>query len=200
MPVIGDIIQIAALFSGVEGGAIQNIFTSVLTQVAVNSWESVADDVEVYLNELYEDWFENVSTEVESQSFVISRRDAEAGEWNEVTSRTWLNTDGMHIGDSLPSINCATVIAFPGSNRNWGFKNFPPPSEFNVSGGNLIPAALGDLLLTAAKYTSTFVGINTSLGNGVYSLATEQFRGFTNSIILTSVIGSRVTRKEGRGI
>lgn len=200
MPDVADVIQIALAFEGVEGGVITNIFTSQLLRVAVDSWSAVADDVENFFADLYDDWLENVSDDVKSTGFVISKRDADANQWNEVISRDFLGLDGKSPAESLPSLNAATIVAFPAVARHWGFKNMPAPSEDAVSGGNLTLGALADLVFSSVVYSTPYFGADTDWGNGVYSLATEQYRGFQPSVLITSIVGSRVTRKEGRGI
>ena len=200
MPTIGDNLRVAVKFLDPDNNDVFNIFHFEIDDVGVNSWLAVGDDLKVWFEAGYAQWLSNVTEDWTGVSFEILVRDSGAGQWNQVYSDTFDDLDGTVVGESLPALNAATFISYPGSVRNWGFKNMPAPAEAISSGGKIEATALADLLITALLLSSGVIGADTLLRVGVYSLATELFRGFTGSVAASNVIGSRVTRKVGRGI
>lgn len=200
MPSVGDIIRVVLTFTAVEGGLMQNIYHILLTQVLVAEWDSVAGAAQAWFVDMYDDYFQDVNNQVGSTTIELLQRDTVAGQWNTVLQRSFVSVVGQTALESLPSINTATVVAFPEIPRYWGFKSLPAPSEAATANGILLPSVLANLLLFAGHYTAGRVGATISFTSGVYSEATETYRPFTSSIKLTDIIGSRVTRKTGRGI
>ena len=200
MPSVGDVVRVILTMTSPEGGLMQNIFHILLTEVIVAEWENVAGGAEEWLEDMYEDYMDDVNQEVQSTQVEILERDVGAGEWNTVFQRAFNGVNGQTLLDTLPSTNTATVVAFPALPRFWGFKSLPPVSEGATSGGVLVPSVLANLLLFAGFYVTGRVGATISFTSGVYSEATETYRPFTDAVKLTDVLGTRVTRKSGRGI
>lgn len=199
-PTVGDILRAVLTFQLADGGLMQNIFTLIVTQTVLDNWIDALSGVEEWYKDMYEDYLPNMPNEVSSVFSEIQLRDVGAGEWNTVAQRTFTDLIGSDGFDQIPSTTCPTVVAFPELPRHWGFKNLPPVSESFTLDGILVPSVLADLLFFAAFYVEGRDGVTFSFDSGVYSLATETFRVFTDSIKLTDVIGTRVTRKTGRGI
>ena len=200
MPTVGDNLRVAVKFLDPNNNEAFNIFHFEIDSLAVNSWSAVGDDLKVWFEAGYSPWLTNVAESWTGVSFEILVRDAVAGEWNQVYTDTFDNLDGTVVGDSLPALSVATFVSYPGSVRHWGFKNMPAPADAIASGGLIEPTALADLLITALFLSTGVVGVDTVMRVGVYTLAEELFRGFTGTIAASDVIGSRVTRKVGRGI
>jgi len=200
MPAVNDVIQTAVSWSNPSGGVAMNIFTSILTSVAINAWADVADDFEAYLEDLYAPWMVRVSDQWVALGFKLAVRDAGAGQWNQVYERALTTIDGGDSNDTTATLASNTVVAYPGAVRYRGFKNFPPASDAYIDGGLLNITGLASLLTTGTIWVNPFAGTACNFNNGVYSLATEQFRGFVGTIAAGSVVGSRVTRKTGVGI
>lgn len=200
MPSELDVIKVALLFSDIDSEAILNVFTMRLNDLVTNSWAGVADEIELLFTSMYTDWMEEVSTDTNSESFTISLRDAGASEWNEVFNRDFTDLIGGTVGDPYASLNAATVVAYPGLVKHFGFKNLPAPGEQNVSGGRMDVQALVAMVRFGLDYSRNWVGTDTDLSQGVYELAAESFRPFAASILVKDIMGSRVTRKVGRGI
>lgn len=200
MPAVNDVVQVKVTFHDASGGLFQNMFTILLTAVAVNDWQFVLTDVANWLILMHSNYMNNVSGQVGSDTIELSVRDIAAKEWNSVVQAPFNTLAGQSGATSTSAINCATVVAFPQLKRHWGFKNLPPPSVDAMDNGSLVGAVLIDLLVYGGAYASPYVGNDTDFSSGVLSLATETFRAFIGSFQATTVVGSRTTRKEGVGI
>jgi hypothetical protein len=200
MPSELDVIRVALLFSDIDSEAIMNTFTMRLADLATASWGGVADEIEVLFTSMYSDWLDEMPTSTESESFSISLRDPDAGQWNEVYNRIFTTLVGGAASDPYASLNAATVVAYPGLVRHWGFKNLPAPAEGNVSGGRMTAQGLVAMVRFGLDYARNWEGTLTDLNQGVYNEATEMFRPFAANILVKDAMGSRVTRKVGRGI
>lgn len=200
MPAIGDVLRVPLRIEDPNGGQTFNIFHFTIDDLAVNTWQAVADDIADWLDVGYNPWMANVSDNWQSQAFEILVRDVILGQWNQVHSQAHLDIEGQVMTDSGAPLTTATFVSYPGSVRHWGFKNMPSPADGASAGGELVPAALVDLLVSAVLLSTIVTGGNTILRVGVYALASETFRGFTGTVQAGSPIGSRVTRKVGRGI
>lgn len=200
MPAVNDIVRAVVSWDSPVGGVFQNTFTMLLTSVATSLWSEIADDVEAYLEFALEDWLDNVATSIVSNSINLLVRDTAAHEWNSVLDRSYTGLVGVGAGDTSVSFASPKLIMYPGLIRHWGFRNLPPPVEGAVNGGSLSATAVADMVLSGAKITLPRTGTNCNFTNGVLSLATETFRGFTGAFVTGTAVGSRVTRKEGDGI
>lgn len=200
VPAIGDVLRALVTFQLADGGLMQNIFTIIVTETVVNNWIDALSGVEEWFNDMYEEYLASMSITVASTFSELQLRDAAAGEWNTVAQRAFTDLQGTNNSDTLPSTTCPTVVAFPELPRHWGFKNLPPAVEFETTDGILSATVLADMLFFAGFYVAGRTGLTFSFDSGVYSLATETMRVFTDSIKIADVIGTRVTRKTGRGI
>lgn len=199
-PQVGDILRVVLTFVLADGGLMQNIFTIVVTETVVSNWVDALSGVEEWLQDMYEAYMDSVATEVESVSSELQLRDSGAAEWNTVAQRPFTDIIGIATDDTAPSTTCGTVVAFPDIPRHWGFKNLPPVADSLILNGILLPSVVADMLLFAGFWTSGRQGLTFSFDSGVYSLATETFRQFTSSVKISDILGTRVTRKTGRGI
>lgn len=200
MPTEGDFLRVAVKWLDPDQHEVFNIFHYALDTVNVNTWEAVGDEIKTWLEVGYNPWMARVATDWVGLSFEILVRDVIAGQWNQVYSDTFDTLGGEALGGSLPALSTATFVSYPGAVRHWGFKNLPAPHDDDATAGRITAAALVDLLLTAVLLSTGVIGSDAILRVGVYALATETFRGFTGSVAASNVIGSRVTRKVGRGI
>lgn len=200
MPAPGDNIQAVLSFAMPDGSIMQNVFYYQIFSLIIDDWELVAQDILDGLVLVYADWMDEVATEIQGQQLVISERDTGAGEWNAVASIAADVIFGTSVADTSSLFTTSTVVAYPATPRNWGFKNFPPPSETNTTDGQLNLTSLAPLLITGALWVAGIVGANGSYSPGVYSIAVELFRAFTGSIVAGTKLGSRVSRKQGVGI
>jgi len=200
MPSELDIIRVALLFADQDDEAILNQFTMRLANLVTGSWSGVADEIESLFNSMYSEVAEDWAMDVQSEEFKISLRDEGAGQWNEVYHRNFTDIAGGTPSDPYSSITTATIVAFPGLVRHWGFKNLACPAEGNIAGGRLTPAGLANMVLFGADYAVNWQGTETDLSQGVYNEASETYRPFAGSILVKDALGSRVTRKIGRGI
>jgi len=200
MPAENDIIQATLVWDDAAGQQFLNVFKFRLDDFIGVTWGDVGDELEAYFEAFYTDWLENVANSVQSSNYEISLRDEVAGEWNQVFNRDYTELVGATPAGSLPALNCATIVAYPGTVRFWGFKNMPPPNESAVDDQGLVGSALVDLALSALIYHKPYIGVLMTLTGGVYNLGQEAFRAFAFSSKITNIVGSRVTRKDGRGI
>lgn len=200
MPAAGDDIQAVLSYSMPDGSVMQNVFYYKIFSLIIDDWNLVAQDIFDGLALVMSDWMEEVATEIQSQDLVVSVRDAGASEWNAVASLDASGINGSSTSDTSSLFTTSTVVAYPSTPRNWGFKNFPPPAEVNTTDGQLNLTSLAPLLVTGALWVAGIVGTNGSYTPGVYSLAVELFRAFTGSIVGGTKLGSRVSRKQGVGI
>ena len=200
MPSEGDILQVILLFLASDGGVIANVFKMRLAQLAVASWAEVADEIELFFTDMYTPWLDEMTDQTSSDSFEISLRDEAEGEWNQVYQRDFSDLVGVDGGQPAAPLTTGTIVAYPGLVRFWGFKNMPQPAENAIFNGVLSGNAIADLILSGAVYSRNWVGTNTDLNQGVYNEPTETFRPFAASIKVGQPVGSRVTRKTGRGI
>lgn len=200
MPTELDVIRVLLLFSDIDNEAIVNVFTMRLVDLVTGSWAGVADEIELLFNSMYADYMSNAPDATTSESFTISLRDENLNQWDEVYTRDFSDIVGGVVTDAYASLNAATIVAFPGLVRHWGFKNLPAPAEASVSGGRLTLGTVADLILFGVDYAQSWVGSTTDLQQGVYNEPTEMFRPFAASILVGDAMGSRVTRKSGVGI
>ncbi len=200
MPAPADVLRVVLTWNSPVGGVFQNTFNMVLTSVATALWSEIADDVEDYLEATFADWLPNVVTGITSQSLNILLRDAVAGEWNSVLDRTYTGLAGTAVGDTSVIFSSPKLILYPGAPRHWGFRNFPPPSEGSTQNGSLLAAPLADILTSGLTLSLPYTGTYCSFTNGVYTLATETFRGFIGTVASGNALGSRTTRKQDVGI
>lgn len=200
MPVAGDDLRTTISFTNPVGGLMQNTFHHQLTAVGVNSWTAVADDIEGYLTQLYTPWLVHVAPAIASTTLEIALRDSALGQWNTVISRAFTTLVGSGGVETSLVFGSPRITLYPGSLRHWGFRNVPPPAETAVTGGQLDLIPLAALAQLCGFLVFPYAGVDTSFNNGIYSLATEVFRGFIGTFVASAVMGSRVTRIEGEGI
>lgn len=200
MPTVGDFLRVPVRWDDPNGGQAFNIFHFALDEVNVNTWEAVGDEIKTWLIAGYTPWMDQVSTSWQSNSFEILVRNVIDGQWDQVYSDGMDDIEGTFPGESTAPLSVATFVSYPGAPRHWGFKNLPSPAVSSTNAGELDAAALVDLLITALLLSTGVIGVDAVLRVGVYALLTETFRGFTGQISAGTAIGSRVTRKVGRGI
>lgn len=199
-PQVGDILQARLSWTDSVGGIMENVYTLRLTSFTGVDFDEVATDVTNWLVDLYTPWMNSVSDTIQSRDFTLSLRDVPTSEWNEVHTSSFLALQGQSGAESTPPINCGTVVAYPSQKRHRGFKNLPPPSEDAVIDGSLSATAVADLALFLIDYVLPVVGLVGGYDIGVLTLATNTFREFVGDGAVTSIVGSRTTRKQGRGI
>lgn len=200
MPSANDVIRVLLLFSDVDSEAIINVFTMRLANVVTASWSGIADEIENLFNSMYADYLDHVPTQTGSESFTVSLRDESAGQWDEVIHRDFIDLVGSAATDPYASLNAATIVAYPGLVRHWGFKNLPAVGEGSVASGRLTLQVIADMILFGVDYARNWAGVESDLSQGVYNEASETFRPFAASILVKDAMGSRVTRKAGEGI
>lgn len=200
MPTVGDVLKASVTFNDSVGGVMENVYTLKITSLTGTEWQDVATDVANWLVDLYDPWMTHVSVQITSRDLTISLRDEALGQWNEVWHGIHTGMNGLNGSDSLPPINCGTVVGYPASKRHRGFKNLPAPAEDAVENGSLDASAFASLGLFLIDYVLPIVGAYGGYDVGTITLATNIFRRFVGEGAITNVVGSRTTRKEGRGI
>lgn len=200
MPLDGDILSVLFLWLAGDGGIISNVFKMRIAALAVASWAEVADEIEDFFTSMYTPWLDQMTNDTSSLSFEVSKRDEGLGQWDQVYQRDFTDLVGADTGQATAPINTGTIVAYPGLVRFWGFKNMPQPSENAIVDSVLGGTAIADLIQCGLDYSRNWVGTNTDLNQGVYNEADEQFRPFAASVKVGQPVGSRVTRKTGRGI
>lgn len=199
-PTVGDILRVVLTFTLADGGLMQNIFTIVVTETVVSNWVDALSGVEEWLEDMYTSYQAVMPDTVQSSQTELQLRDQANSEWNTVAQRPFTDIGGQSGSDTTPGTTCATVVAFPETPRHWGFKNLPPVGEDNTADGLLTATVLAAMLLFSGFWVNGRQGVTFSFDSGVYTLATETFRQFTSAIKLSDIMGTRVTRKTGRGI
>lgn len=198
-PTIGDIVRIVAVFNGGGVSEILNVWTLVITALDLVGWDEFLDGAEEFLTDMYDNWRGNMAEDISSQEIRAFVRDPVAGQWNGVGSNVWTDGGGTVIGGSSSYTTAATMIGFPQLPRYRGMKNMPPPAVSSTNNDRLTTGAFGDLTLSLVAYLSPFSSATLNMTPGVYSESTETFRPFSQIGVVTDVLGTRVTRKTGRG-
>lgn len=200
MPAIGDVVRVVLSWLLTDGTIMQNVYTIKLTTVNISDWETVTDAIEAWLLSMHASLLVGVSDTVVSTDIELSLRDTVLNQWDSVFQRPYAGLVGSAVGDTLPSLSCATIVAYPDVVRHWGFKNTPPLAESSTGGGVYLPLILADFIVYSIFYAAGWTGGNTAFSSGVFSLFTNTYRAFTGGTKITDVIGSRVTRKQFVGI
>ena len=178
----------------------QNIYVIKLLSTVSPTFDDLAVPVANWMIEIYTEWIESVSNEVESDSLTISLRDEVAKEWNQVHSSGFGSLQGQALTGTSPGTSTGTIVAYPELPRHWGFKSFPTPAEGSTFEGKLTGLALADLILSGEVWAEGQQAGSDTWTAGVLSLATETYRAFTGTVLATDVLGTRVSRKTGVGI
>lgn len=199
---VGDILQIVAVLSWLDGGIMQNVFhTEVTDGAGPFDNEDVGEDMQTWVEAMYATMVAGMSDEVDGSEVRVYVWDVTGQDWDEISTRPF-DFNPSNIGDQLPRgvsalVNAKTLDAdVNGKKYMGGF------TEGSADDGLLNAAELAHLVNFAAEWVGVEVGAQSGadFDAGIWSPTALALTDLTGVFTIPAIFAYQRRRKRGVGI
>jgi hypothetical protein len=199
---VGDILQIVAVMSWLDGNIMQNVFhTEITAGTGPFDHEDVGDDMQTWVEAMYAELVAGQSDECDGSEIRVYVWDTGDADWDEISTKSF-TYNPTNAGDQVPRGVSALINAKTDDADVNGKKYLGGFTEASSVDGLLAAAEIVRLVAFAAEWLPVIVGgvSGASFDAGVWSVKNTALYDLTGTFTIPAIWAYQRRRKRGIGI